>query len=234
MAGATSVMQRQELTTNNLANVNTTGFKEDMAAFLEWEVKGPVHPTRVTIATDGVGTSLEMGGVEATNRSSDIAINEGGWMAVQAPDGTEAYTRRGDLRVTPEGTLVNGAGHPIIGDGGPITVPFADGMVVAPDGTVKVVQPDGGAVLEVGRIKLIKPDESVLKKRTDGLMGLETGVGTADASVKVRNGFLESSNVDAVGAMVRLIELNKHYDFQLKMMTHAKENSAATDKIMQM
>src|SRR3546814_8111488 len=99
-------------------------------------------------------------------------------MAVQVPDGTEAYTRRGDLRIGATGVLETGDGFPVIGEGGPITVPPANKVEIGADGTVSI-QPQGAEATEVtqiGRIKLVTGDPARLKKGLDNLMRSDDGL----------------------------------------------------------
>lgn len=238
MTGASQIMQAQAITTNNLANVSTTGFKADLAQFRSMPVFGDGMPSRVYAMTERPGTDLSAGAHNHTGRELDMAVRGDGWIAVQAPDGGEAYTRAGDLHISSAGLLVNGAGHPIIGDnGGPIAIPPFEKIDIGTDGTI-TIRPLGqqaNVLAQVERIKLVVPGAEQLTKGEDGLMRLKDGGALPpDASVQLVSGALESSNVSVVDSMVRIIELSRQYETQVKMMNAAKENDASSDRLMQL
>jgi len=239
MSGAKQTMLAQTSNANNLANAQTTGFKSDFEQFRSTPVFGPGQPTRVYAMTERPGTDLTPGALQRTGRDLDVAIDGGGWLAVQDKTGKEAYTRAGDLRVTPAGFLQTGTGDAVIGNNGPIVIPQADKIDIATDGTISII-PTGSAnattLLVVGRVKLVKPDNKDLEKLSDGLMHLKKGVDApvADANISLVQGSLEGSNVSAVDAMVEMIELARNYELQVKVMKTADKNSGAATKLMQM
>jgi flagellar basal-body rod protein FlgF len=118
MTGAKQTMQAQTANSHNLANASTTGFRADLNAFSSDPVEGPGYASRVNAVSQGEGTDFSTGTMQSTGRALDIAVQGEGWIAVQGPDGGEAYTRAGDLQLTANGNLVNGSGHPVMGDGG--------------------------------------------------------------------------------------------------------------------
>jgi flagellar basal-body rod protein FlgF len=238
MTGASQVMQAQAITTNNLANVSTTGFKADLAQFRSMPVFGAGMPSRVYAMTERPGTDLSAGAHNHTGRELDMAVRGEGWIAVQAPDGNEAYTRAGDLHISSAGLLVNGAGHPVIGDGGaPIAIPPYEKIDIGTDGTI-TIRPLGqqaNVLAQVERIKLVLPEPGQLTKGEDGLLRPKDGGALPpDASVQLVSGALETSNVSVVDSMVRIIELSRQYETQIKMMNTAKENDASSDRLMQL
>jgi len=238
MSGAKQTMLAQTSNTNNLANTQTTGFKADLEQFRSMPVFGPGHPTRVYTMTERPGTDLSTGPVQTTGRSLDVVVDESGWIAVQDKEGKEAYTKAGELRVTPEGFLQTGTGESVLGADGPITIPDADKIEIGTDGTISIV-PTGETALtmvSVDRIKLVKPNPKDLEKLNDGLMHLKEGgeVPLADASIGLISGALEGSNVSAVEALVKMIELSKHYELQVKVMKTADENGAISSKLLQL
>ncbi|MEQ6341993.1 MAG: flagellar basal-body rod protein FlgF [Gammaproteobacteria bacterium] len=237
MSGAKQTMLAQAVNTNNLANVNTTGFRSDLEAFRSLPVYGPGYPSRVYAQTETPGTDLLAGTLSTTGRELDVAVNGAGWIAVQAADGSEAYTRAGDLRVTVNGQLETGAGRPVMGNGGPIAVPPFEKLEIGADGTISIrpVGQAANALAVVDRIKLVNPPLGQMEKGTDGLMRVKDGKSAvADAAVQLSSGVLESSNVNAVEAMVRMIELGRQFETQIKMMRAAQENDAASAQLMRM
>jgi len=237
MSGAKQTMLAQTANSNNLANVSTPGFRADYAQFRSMPVYGDGLPTRVFAMTERSGSDFTPGSVNATGNTMDIAISGQGWIAVQAPDGSEAYTRAGNLRLTTEGLLVTGGGHPVKGDGGVITLPPINRMEIAEDGTlsVKALGEEANAFDIADRIKLVNPPLNELQKGTDGLMHLKGGdEAEANADVKVVSGMLESSNVNIASALVNMIELSRQYETQVKIMRDAEENADATRELLRM
>ncbi|MGD9385671.1 MAG: flagellar basal-body rod protein FlgF, partial [Thioalkalispiraceae bacterium] len=230
MSGAKQTMLAQSANSNNIANVSTPGFRADYAQFRSMPVYGPGLPTRVFAMTERSGTDLSVGSVNATGNGMDVAINGNGWIAVQAPDGSEAYTRAGNMRLTTEGLLVTGGGLPVMGDGGPITVPPVNRMEIGEDGTISVMPlgEQGNELNVVDRIKLVNPDKDLLYKGEDGLMHVKGGAEVeADANVKVVSGMLESSNVNIATALVNMIDLSRQFETQVKVMQEAEKNADA-------
>lgn len=237
MSGARETMVSQAVNTNNLANASTPGFRADLESFLSLTVDGPGYPSRVYAVTNGIGVDLSGGAIQSTGRELDVAVKGPGLVAVQAPDGSEAYTRAGDLRVDSFGVLTTGAGYPVLGEGGPIAVPPNGKLDIGDDGTI-TVRPLGqgiNALATVDRIKLVDPPSAQLFKGPDGLLRLQGGgTAEADAAVKLVSGALESSNVNAVESMVQLIELARQFETQVKMMKTAEENDRAAAELMRM
>ena len=233
--GASQIQKAQAVNANNLANVSTTGFKAQFEALRALPVYGPGYATRVHAQSETPGVDYSPGSVMATGRSLDVAVNGQGWIAVQAPDGSEAYTRAGDLRVSSTGVLETGAGHPVLGDGGPLTIPDAQELEIAADGTVSVL-PVGQApstLAVVGRIRLVNPPAGELVKGEDGLLRTQNGAtAPADASVRLASGALESSNVNSIEALTTMIQLARQFETQVKLMKTAEEADAASAKLM--
>lgn len=240
MNGAKQTLLAQTANANNLANTQTTGFKSDLEQFRAIPVFGPGYPSRVYAMTERPGSDMSSGGLQTTGRDLDVAINGEGWFAVKAQDGSEAYSRAGDLRITPEGLLQNGAGQQVIGEtGATIAIPPAQKIEIGRDGTISIIPQGSNAATSVlvDRIKLVKPGNNNLEKREDGLMHLKQAGGppvVADASINLIQGVLEGSNVNALTAMVEMIELSRNFELQSKVMKSADENAGASARLMQM
>jgi flagellar basal-body rod protein FlgF len=183
------------------------------------------------------GVDLTPGPVSTTGRDLDVALSEDGLLAVQGPDGKEAYTRAGNLKVDSAGLLQTGGGLLVLGDGGPITVPPYQKLEIGADGTISI-QPLGqspSTLAVVGRIKLVNPPKEQLIKGADGLIHLnDSSIAAADASVHLASGALEGSNVTTVDAMATMIELSRQYEMQVKIMKEAEQNDADSAKLMAM
>jgi flagellar basal-body rod protein FlgF len=237
MNAAQQTMLAQATNANNLANINTTGFRADFEQFRSMPVFGEGLPTRVYSMTERPATDYQQGSVQSTGRDLDISIQGEGFMAVQGKDGREGYTRAGDLHITETGQLVTGTGLAVMGEGGPIAIPPAEQVEIGSDGTISI-RPIGeaaNALAVLDRIKLVKPNLQQVFKDSDGLMRMQDGSeAPLDATVTVASGTLESSNVNAVGALVKMIELQRQYEMQVKMMKTSQENSAASARLMQL
>ncbi|TRW93028.1 flagellar basal body rod protein FlgF [Candidatus Methylobacter oryzae] len=239
MSGAKQTLQAQNSNANNLANMQTTGFKSDLDWFRSRPVTGAGYPTRVYAMIEKPAADFMPGAMQTTGRDLDVAINGEGWIAVQGGDydSKEAYTRAGDLRITPEGLLKNGAGLQVLGQNGPITIPPAEKVTIGSDGTISIIPMGSGnatTTVQVDRIKLVKPDIKDIEKQGDGLIHTKNGQPLpADADVSLNSGVLEGSNVKGFEAMTEMIELAKNFELQTKVMKSVDENSAASAKLMQ-
>jgi flagellar basal-body rod protein FlgF len=206
MAAARQTQRAQALATNNLVNASTDGFRGDLQYAMSLNVSGPGHASRAFSALRPGGVDLTPGAVMTTGNPLDVAIEGAGLFAVEAPDGAEAYTRGGALVVDPTGLLRTQAGHPVLGDGGPIVLPPYEQLLIGDDGTVSVrPKGAGGAQLaQVGRLKMVNPE--------------------ADA--------VEASNVNAVGAMVRQMDLARQFEAQMKLMAAAQTLDEGSDRLL--
>jgi flagellar basal-body rod protein FlgF len=238
MSGAKQTLLAQTTNANNLANAQTIGFKSDLEQFRSQPVYGAGYPTRVYAMTEKPGTDLSHGAMQTTGRDLDVAIDGDGFIAVKGTDGKEAYSRAGDLRITPDGLLQTGSGLQVLGQGGPISIPPADKLTIGGDGTISIIPMGAGnatTLMEIDRIKLVNPELTNLEKLNDGLLHTKDGKPlAADANVKLASGVLEGSNVNSIHAMVDMIELARNFELQSKVMKSVDENSAASGKLIQM
>jgi flagellar basal-body rod protein FlgF len=230
MSGAKATLQRQDILAHNLANVSTTGFRAELAAFRAVPVRGDGASTRVYALESTPGYSDAPGVVQSTGRALDVAVSGRSWLAVQALDGTEAYTRGGALDIGAEGELITRGGLQVLGDGGPITVPANAQIDIAADGTItgKV----GGAKETVlGRLKLVTP-ETPLRRDDDGLFRAVGGDLETDPAARLQQGALEGSNVSAVETMVAMISAARQFEQQMKMLQAAEQKEQAATKLL--
>lgn len=232
MNGAKQVMQQQATNANNIANVSTPGFRADLDVFNHKALVGPGHQTRAYPEDVRAGIDLSSGQTITTGRALDASIQGRGFFAIQDDDGQEYLSRRGDFRVSPSGLLENGIGQAIMGNGGPIAIPPHDKIEIGSDGTISIL-PKGQAtavMAVIDRIKLVNPDESKIKKETNGLISTDEEL-VADADVQVLPGSIESSNVNAIGSMVKMIELARSFEMQVKVLKRAEENDQAASNL---
>lgn len=235
MSGAKETMRAQTVNNHNLANVNTSGFRADLDAFRTQEVAGSGYHSRAYATDSTVGWDATQGALIATGNNLDVGVKGMGWIAVQGPDGREAYTRAGDLRVDASGLLMNGSGRQVLGDGGPISVPPHTSILIAEDGTVSIVPLGQGpeTTANVGRIKLVNPPPETLARGEDGLFRTVDGNDSpSNANVLLASGVLEASNVNVTDSLVTMIELSRQFDLQVKTMRTAEENAAAAAALL--
>lgn len=237
MSGAKQAFLQQAGIAQNLANANSTGYRAMENRFRAVPIQGEGLPTRAFTVTASVADTFEQGPLMTTGRPLDVAVQGAGWIAVETPDGGEAYTRNGALQVNAAGQLQTAAGMNVMGDGGPIAIPPDNRISVAPDGTVSVVPLFGtpNNSNPVGRIKLVNPPENELVRGPDGLFRLKSGqAADADANVRVAPGTLEGSNVNSVDAMVSMISAARQFEMQVKMMQTADTNARSAGQILSM
>ncbi|MCU1716473.1 flagellar basal body rod protein FlgF [Pseudomonas sp. 5P_3.1_Bac2] len=237
MTGAHQNTLAQRAHANNLANVSTTGFRRDFEQARSMQVFGDSFPSRVYAMSERPGTDFTPGSLQETGRDLDVAIGGKGWLAVQAPDGSEAYVRTASLNVDALGVLRTGDGLPVMGNAGPIAVPPEQKIEIGNDGTISIraLGEAPNVLAEVDRLKLVNPDLKQMEKGTDGLIRY-TGQDpvAADATVEITSGFLESSNVNAVAEMTAILSLSRQFELQVKMMRTAEDDAAAVARVLQM
>lgn len=234
MSGAKQSMDQQAVVSHNLANAGTSGFRAQLHAMRAVPVQGDgLLPTRVSVAATTPGADFSPGPMSTTGRDLDVAIEGDGWLAVQAPDGTEAYTRRGDIQVDGDGVL-RIAGHPVIGDDGPMVVPLGARLSMGADGTVSAIGEgqQADALVDVGRIKLVDPGEAALVRGDDGLFRAPAGALPQDEAVRLASGTLEGSNVSAIESMVSMIDVARRYEMQMKVISSADENAQRANSLL--
>ncbi|ARR55603.1 flagellar biosynthesis protein FlgF [Rhizorhabdus wittichii DC-6] len=231
-----SAMARQTMTANNLANANTVGFRGEMSSSTALWLKGDGFDSRATNSGEVTSADMSEGTINETGRDLDVALQgKDTLLAVQSREGDEAYTRRGDLQIGDSGLLTTGDGMPVLGDGGPITLPPYDRLVIAGDGTISIV-PQGGDPTQmqmVDRLKLVSTNGSAIAKGLDGLFRPQSG-GTlgADPQAAVRQGAIEGSNVNVSTTLIDMIEASRDWDMQVKMMSSAQDIDKASADLM--
>lgn len=235
MSGAKQTLEKQANNSHNLANVSTTGFKAQIDSFRAVPVLGEGLPTRAFVVDASVGTDMSPGPIQQTGRALDVAVQGAGWIAVEAADGSEAYTRNGALKINENGVLQTSTGLNVLGDAGPITIPpdtivgfSSDGTISGGDATSK-----RGINNQLGRLKLVNPDPATIVRGDDGLFRVQGGgAAEADANVRVTGGAIEGSNVNVVDTMVTMISLARQFELQMSLLKSAESNAAKASTVM--
>ncbi|MDB5715294.1 MAG: flgG [Sphingomonadales bacterium] len=233
---------RMRVIANNLANVNTTGFKRDRATFETLAYQAITTPGAPSSAENKYAVGLSLGsGVQmtgtaridtqgsftTTSNSLDLAIEGSGYFQVRTPDGKTAYTRAGDFSLSPEGALVTSAGLPVQPA---ITIPTgAQAITIGSDGTVSATVE--GAVTELGKIETANfVNAAGLQSLGDNLLAETPASGAPQVGApglegrgSIRSGALEASNVNVVEELVDMIETQRAYEVNSKMISAADE-----------
>ena len=238
--GMKVVEQRQANTFNELANVNTVGFKKsfnsavmsgDLVADDSLETRA--YPSLQTINK----VDLKPGPFQRTGHPFDLYLNGRSLLAVQDGQGNEVYTRRGDIKVSENGVLTTGSGNVVLGDDGPITLPPTTRAQVSPDGTISILAPGSvnNEMTPVARLKLVNPGENLIQIRSDGLYQTETKeLLPVDAEMKVTAGGLEGSAANPIESMINMIRDSRAYEMNVRVIKNAKEVSTASASMMRL
>lgn len=226
VSGMSAAMARQRMVASNMANSQTIGFRAETMQFTPVTLEGDSIEVRAMSLGEVRGASMRAGAVMQTGRELDIAMTGDTLLAVQARDGGEAYTRRGDLSISPAGVLQNGEGLPVIGEGGPITVPLGARVTIAPDGGVMVSDPStpDQPPSQIDRLKLAIWRGSRIEKDLAGQFRVPGGgVLPADENARVETGALEGSNVSPTQVLVEMVEAQRLYEMRAKLLSTARE-----------
>lgn len=226
LSGMRASMDQQRVLASNMANARTPGFRAELLQRQSVTLEGDALEVRALQSAAVTGARMEAGELVETGRPLDIAVEGAALIAVQSPDGSEAYTARGDLSLSPAGLLLTGDGYPVMGEGGPLSVPPGAKPAIAPDGTVTASDPANPAAppQEIGRIKLAGWQGSPIAKGLDGLFRVNGGgILPADEAARVKPGFIEQSNVKSTEVLVEMIDAQRLFEMRSKLVSTAKE-----------
>jgi flagellar basal-body rod protein FlgF len=241
-SGMNGSMVRQRVIASNMANSQTIGFRAETLTATPVTLKvGPngVPALEARAMTDGEvhGANMAEGSLTQTGNPLDVALSGDGMLAVQGEDGSEAYTRRGDLSVSAGGVLQNGEGRPVIGSSGPISVPPGSKVTLSADGSVNVAQIEnpGAPPQVIDRIKIASNTGSKIAKGLDGLFRVEGG-GTlpANEDAKLQVGTLEQSNVNPSDVLIQMVEAQRLFDIRTKLVSTAKDIDEGGQSLMRL
>ncbi|MFT8211224.1 MAG: flagellar basal body rod protein FlgF [Symbiopectobacterium sp.] len=239
MGGASQSLEKQAITTNNLANASTPGFKSQLAALRAVPINGPTNQTRTLVVASTPGADMLEGVIDYTGRSMDVALPKESWLAVQTANG-EAYTRNGNMEINADGQLTI-QGRIVVGDGGPIEIPPNAQISISADGTISSLNAGDApnTIAQLGRLKLVKATGQEVTRSDDGLFRLTPAaqqqrgnVLQNDPTVRVMPGVLEGSNVDSVGALVDMIANSRRFDMQMKVISSADTNAQSANQLL--
>lgn len=232
VSGAARSLSQQEIHANNLANVNTQGFRSDLDNALTKQVNGEGYASRYLAQPTQGGVDMSPGAVRETGRDLDIAVKGDGLITLRSGN-REVYTRNGQIDVSAEGELsINGL--PLEGDNGPIVLPPFSSVSIGDDGVITIVPDDGdiAAPMDVDRVKLVNIPANELSKNAAGYLVTNATVNPRDEDITVAAGHLESANVSAINEMVSSIALNRQFEAQIKMMKAAEDLATTGNRLI--
>ncbi|TKI08295.1 flagellar basal body rod protein FlgF [Martelella alba] len=240
MNAAGQTLDQQAIISNNLANASTTGFRAQLSAMRAVPINGETLPTRTLSVASTPGSLMTQGPLNSTGRPLDVAVQDQGWLAVQLPNGQEAYTRNGNIQVDNTGQLLID-GYPVVGQNGPLVVPTQATVTLATDGTVSALgdgdQPN--TVEEVGQLKRVRADAGQLERGDDGLFHLTAAASAQtggalpdDETIKVMPGTLEGSNVNTAETLVDMIDNARRFEMQMKVITDVDQNAEHANELL--
>ncbi|MFC0140692.1 flagellar basal body rod protein FlgF [Erwinia mallotivora] len=242
MGAASQTLDQQAVTASNLANASTPGFRAQLNALRAVPVEGLSLPTRTLVTASTPGADMTPGAMDYTERPLDVAVRQDGWLAVQAADGTEAYTRNGNMELNPAGQLTI-QGNLVMGDGGPIAVPQGAQVTIAADGSITALNAGDApnATVQLGRLKLVKATGSDVTRGDDGLFRLTASAQAQrgavlqnDPTVQVMPGVLEGSNVNSTQTMVDMIANSRRFEMQMKVISSVDDNEQRANQLLSM
>ena len=246
MTGASATLRAQGSVAHNLANTDTVGFQATLSGTVATPVTGPGLATRVAAAHRTLGVSAAPGAIMSTGNPTDVALHEGRWLAVQAPDGGTGYTRAGDLRISANGLLTTASGHPVLDQGGaPVAIPPHETLTIGNDGTISIVplgQPPS-TITEAGRLQVVAAETAQLQRGDDGLMRVAPGTEPPPpaagaeppppaAGAVLTAGAIEGSNVDSTAMLVSMIQLARQFEMQVRVLQSGDESARASNSLL--
>ena len=221
LSGAMLHEKRLEVLTDNLANLNTAGFKMQKPVF---EDSMPdAYGLRSFSSMKSTVTDMSQGVAEKTGRPFDVAIMGNGFFAIQTPEG-ERYTRDGSFTIGPGGSLVTKQGHPVIGHKGVIKVDTSDVSIDA-KGEIKG---SGGTAIDSLKLVGFKNPGTLVRQGSYFSPSVDSAAAPAGGDTQVQQGYIEVSNVNAIRAMTTMIEAQRSYETQTKMIQSMDEMTKKT------
>lgn len=237
MTGASASLRAQASVAQNLANANTVGFQQTLSGTVASKVDGPGHASRVAARHEVLGVSGMAGTRMTTGNALDVALDPDKWLAVQARDGSTAYTRAGNLQLTPNGLLQTASGLSVLGaDGAPVAIPPHESLDIGADGTISIV-PQGqpaSTTTNAARLQVVAAATRDLARGDDGLMRAKPGQPAPQpaAGSVLAPRMLEQSNVDGTSMLVSMIQHARNFEMQVRLLQSGDENARSANSLL--
>lgn len=233
MTGAKAATDQLSVTSNNLANAQTSGFKEAVSSYRAVPIQSDQADTRVFAIETTPGSNFTSGAIQTTGNPLDIAIKGSGFFSVRRQgDPGEAYTRAGNFFVDNTGVLKTGNNTTVLGVGGPINIPTGARVQVAEDGSVYTQIPGSTFLNQAGKLKIVNPPSASVTRAPDGLFEVPGGQGTVDPTARVVQGAVELSNVNPSQSMVEMISQSRLFDLNIKTLQSADQNARTASQLL--
>ncbi|WP_322403838.1 flagellar basal body rod protein FlgF [Massilia luteola] len=231
VSGAERLMRSQQVHANNLANLDTAGYRASTEVATQEQLGGFGYDDRHMSSMQADMISTRAGAIHETGRPLDVAIGGQGYLAVQYGD-SEAYTRSGEIEIGADGAL-SVHGHPLLGEGGPIVLPQHTAVEIGTDGTISVLTEGATQMQVVDKLKLVNATGAELTKNDAGLIvSRDGGSLPTDPDVKVRPRALEGSNVSAIEEMVATMSLNRSFEVQMRLFKASDSMNETGNKLI--
>ncbi|GGY92583.1 flagellar basal body rod protein FlgF [Novosphingobium colocasiae] len=241
VSGMNNSLNRERVIASNMANAQTIGFRAEVLNATPMTLEGPQLDVRALSSTGVTGAIMKEGSLNRTGRELDVAMQGDAMLAVLGADGAESYTRRGDLSVSVTGLLQNGEGLPVLGEGGPITVPPGTTVSIAPDGGVMIADPatPDQPPQRIERLKLVSTAGTSIQKNLAGefrppAVNGQPGVLPVDENARVIPGALEQSNVNPSEVLVEMISAQRLFDLRTKLVETARQLDESGARLMRL
>jgi flagellar basal-body rod protein FlgF len=230
VSGAERTLRAQQVHANNLANMETAGFRANLEHASSTALGGYGYDDRHLSRSEADTISTRAGAVRETGRALDVALDKG-YLAVQWGGG-EAYTRAGNIDIDADGAL-SVHGRALLGEGGAIVLPQHTAVEIGTDGTISIQAAGATTMQVVDKLRLVNAEGSELTKNEAGLLVARSGAPLdADANVKVRARALEGSNVSAIEEMVATMSLNRSFEIQMKLFKASDSMNDAGNRLL--
>jgi flagellar basal-body rod protein FlgF/flagellar basal-body rod protein FlgG len=208
--------QELDLAANNLANANTSGFRGQRVSFKSQMMTASTSVAARAVSSFGVlgdsRTDFAQGSLQQTGNPLDLALEGSGFFAVQSPTGTQ-YTRNGNFHLTKDGALVTAQGYPVLGDKGPVTLPGGTAEI----SSTGVISVNGDVA---GQLQLTEFDPSVpLTSLGEANFSAPSAAATTATKLTVRQGSLESSNINPIECAVGLVEIQRNAEMMQRALS---------------
>ncbi len=209
-----ALKNNMSIVANNIANMNTTGFRGQSPLFKEYLSDPRYNGDAMSFVQDyGQYQKTAAGSIEQTGNPFNVALNGAGFMSVQMPDGRTGYTRDGNFQQNAEGALMNSAGFPVLGQGGPIIIPSGSTEILIDE--KGVISNQNGAI---GQLQIVEFDNVQELEAVGNSLYISEGASNPATETAVKQGFLEGSNVNSILEMTRMIEILRQYQSTQKLL----------------